>query len=198
MSGAGRRDLYRICVKLYAREPHLIESDAEAFVPIFHEWIRDQVLDLVLLDVADYAHAPDSPGIMLVSYETNFALDRADGRFGLLAQRRTPVEGGGGEAIATTLRHALQVAALLEQDPRITGKLAFDPSTVRVEANDRLLAPNSDEGYAAFEPLVQEAVTRVYGEAATKVERVANDPRDRLSVDVQLPGVVPAEAIVGV
>src|SRR6266513_3157575 len=98
-------DLHRVCVKLYAPEPD--DGVDTILVPVFHEWIRDRALDLVLVDVADYTHAPDSPGVVLVSHEASFALDRSDGRFGLLAQRRRPVAGDAAVAIATTLRQAL-------------------------------------------------------------------------------------------
>lgn len=181
-------NLYRVCVKLYADEPRGVD-DAEVFVPIFHEWIRDNKLDVVAVDVADYAHVPDGPGIMLVSYEAHFALDRADGRFGLLAQRRKPVEGGDVRvALAATLRHALKVAAGLEQDRRLRGRLKFDASLVRIELNDRLLAPNTDETYAAIEPIVREVVADVFGSPPAEVKRVPNDPRDRMALDVRLDG----------
>ena len=177
--------LYRVCVKIYASE-HAIEDHAELLVPIFHEWIRERVLDLVMLDVADYAHAPDSPGILLVCHEVSFSLDRTDGRFGVLAQRRTPVEGTAADSIALTIRHALDMGARLERDPRLAGKLKLDPSTLRIEANDRLLAPNSDAGYEAFAPLVRDGVRMAFGRGEAAVERIDNDPRDRLAVEVRL------------
>lgn len=176
--------LYRVCVKLYSPEPWGSERDAAAFVPIFHEWIQQRSLDLVLIDVADYAHAPDSPGIMLVTHEVSFALDRSDGRFGLLAQRRVPLDGTAADAVASTLLHALRVAGMLERDPRLGGKLKFDPSHPRIEANDRLRAPNTGAGYEAFEPAVREAAERVYAGQDAKIERIENDPRDRLSIAV--------------
>ena len=179
--------LYRVCVKLYAPEPQGIGSDAEAFVPVFHEWIQNGSLeDVLLFDVADYAHAPDSPGIVLVAHEAHFALDRSDGRFGLLVQRRTRLDGSASDAIATTLLHALAAAGKLERDPRLAGKLKFDASNPRIEANDRLRAPNSDEGFQAFEPAVREAVERVYAGHDFSVSRITNDPRDRLSVSVAI------------
>ena len=176
--------LYRVCVKLYSPEPWGSERDAAAFVPIFHEWIQNRALDLVLIDVADYAHAPDSPGIMLVTHEVGFALDRSDGRFGLLAQRRVPLEGTAADAVETTLLHALKVAGMLERDPRLAGKLKFDASRPRIEANDRLRAPNTGAGYEAFAPVVREAVERVYAGQGAQLQRVENDPRDRLAVSV--------------
>lgn len=178
------KDLYRVCVKIYAPEPEGLAGDAATFVPIFHEWFREDSLGLVMIDVADYAHAPDSPGIMLVTYETSFALDRSDGRFGLLAQRRTRFPGDSEAAIAETLRQALMVADKLEQDPRLAGKLRFDRSQVRIESNDRLRAPNTDTAFDEFSVVVREAVSDVLTGQELSVSRVRNDPRDRLSVTV--------------
>ncbi|MSR22420.1 MAG: hypothetical protein EXR92_02575 [Gemmatimonadetes bacterium] len=177
---------YRVCVKLYASASPEIVDDASLFVPIFHEWIRDRALDLILLDVADYAHTPDSPGIMLVAQELSFALDRADGRFGLLAQRRVRMAGDAKEAVASTFRYALLVAGRLEGDPRIEGKFRFDASLVRVESNDRLRAPNTDAGFEALSEVVQEAASSVYGGRPVRVSRVKNDPRDRLALEVRI------------
>jgi hypothetical protein len=180
--------LQRVCVKLYAPEPGV---DDQVFVPIFHEWIRDGVFgdELVLFDVADYAHVPDGPGVVLVTHDAHFALDRSDGRFGMLVQRRVPpTRDSDGDAVATlalTITQGLKVAERLATDPRLEGKLEFDRSSIRVEANDRLRAPNTDAGYGAFEPVVRDAVLRALGKRAS-VTRVANDPRDRLSADVRV------------
>ena len=119
----------RVCVKLYAPEPGIPDS---TFVPIFHEWIRERALDMVLLDVADYAHVPDGPGVVLIAHEATFSLDRSDGRFGLLAQQRRPITGDAGDAIATTLGQALLVAERLERDRRVAGCLAFDRASIQI------------------------------------------------------------------
>lgn len=180
---------YRVCVKLYGSDEH-VDDDAKLFVPIFHQWIREHALEgLVLLDVADYAHAPDSPGIMLICHEVNFSMDRTDGRFGLLAQRRIPVDGSAVDAVSKTLRGALAVASRLEDDPRVDGALGLDASRLRVEANDRLRLPNTDTGYEVFAPIVAEAVAGVFGGAARSVARIENDARDRLAVEVRLDSV---------
>jgi hypothetical protein len=185
MTGDQPGRFHRVCVKLYSPEATNSREDAAAFVPVFHDWIREQVLDVVLIDVADYAHVPDSPGIMLVSHEASFALDRSDGRFGLQVQRRTPVEGTPSDAIAATLRHALQAAGLLERDRRLAGRLAFDSANPRIEANDRLRVSNTEAGFELFEPIVREAVAAVYPGAAVSASRIENDPRDRLAVQVR-------------
>ena len=185
--GSGDRmigQLQRVCAKVYAAEPAGIAD--ETFVPIFHEWIRKRALDAVLLDVADYTHAPDSPGVMLIGHDATYALDRSDGGFGLLVQRRRPAGDDATAAIAAALRGLVTVAERLESDRRLVGKLSFDRKRVRVEANDRLRAPNTDEGFFAFAPLVRNAVTQAFSGNPESVTRVVNDPRHRLAVDVRL------------
>lgn len=186
-AGGSMARLQRFCVKVYAPEAGIGD---EVFVPIFHEWIRDGAFaELVLFDVADYTHAPASPGVMLVSHETAFALDRSDGRFGLLAQRRRPQSSDTADsAMAKLLRQVLAVADRLQVEPLLAGRLVFDRSLVRIEANDRLLAPNTDPAYAALAPLIRAAVAAVAGSEPVRMNRVANDPRDRLAIDVHLAG----------
>ena len=184
---AGIDDLQRVCVKVYAPEPDVGDQE---FVPIFHEWIRNRAIEgLVLFDVADYAHVPESPGVVLVAHEAHFSLDRSDGRYGLLVQRRVDMGAPSTEVIATTVKQALQVVEKLESDPRLEGRLRFDRSTLRVEANDRLRAPNTDDGWRAFEPVVKAGVAKASGGAGARVSRVRNDPRDRLAADVQMASV---------
>jgi hypothetical protein len=180
--------LSRVCVKLYAPEPSAVIDDAAVYVPIFHEWIRRADLGLVAIDVADYAHVPDGPGIMLVAHEAAFSLDRTDGRFGLLGQRRTPVGGGAAEAIATTLRQVLEVAERLQREPPLEGTLNFDLSTLRIESNDRLNGPNTEEGYSSFEPAIRQALSAVFPGSTVTLNRIANDPRDRLAVEARMEG----------
>lgn len=176
-------ELKRWCVKLYGDEPAV---EDQAFMPIFHEWIRNHSIPgLVLFDVADYAHVPDSPGVVLVAHEAHIALDRSDERFGLLVQRRVDVAGTGEAALADTVRIALAVADKLEADPRLAGKIRFDRSALRVEANDRLRAPNTDDGWKAIEPVVRRGAAAALGGAPAAVARVRNDPRDRLAADVR-------------
>src|SRR5262249_16748844 len=106
-------NVQRVCAKLYADQTAEIRDDV--FIALFHEWIQQRALPDVLLDVADYTHVPDGPGVILVGYATTFALDRSDGRFGLLAQRRRP-DSDARSAIASVVHELLEVAARLEAD----------------------------------------------------------------------------------
>jgi hypothetical protein len=175
--------LHRVCLKLYATVGDDIPG--ATFVPIFHEWIRDRRLDGVLLDVADYTHVPESPGVMLMTHAVAFSLDRADGRFGIQAQRRRAVDGDSASAIAATLAALLAVADLLQRDPRVEGRLQFDRRAVRVESNDRLRAPNSDAGFDLLSRAALGAWSATFPGHTVSAARVVTDPRDRLSIEVR-------------
>lgn len=72
----------RLSIKFFANNPEVVE--AEAFVPIFQEWIqRDVIKDELLVDVVDYKHVHHGPGIILIGYESDYAYDFVYGRAGL-------------------------------------------------------------------------------------------------------------------
>lgn len=173
-------DVTRIYAKIFSPEPSVRD---EHFVPIFHRWIRGRMLGGVLIDVADYTHVPEGPGVMLVGHEVTFSLDRADGRFGLAAQRRRPFEGDAVDGIVATLESLFAAAAALERDAPDVG-LALDRTRLRIELNDRLRGPNSDAAFLELRPMVAAAARRAWPNRSVVVERSVNDARDRLAMDV--------------
>lgn len=182
-------DLQRFAIKIFAHEPYTVEQDT--FIEVFHGWIRDRALadDLVLVDVADYRHVPEGPGVMLISHEINFAMDEAGGRFGLYAQRKQPQEGNLAGRLAGLVRDTARFGSLLEEDWRVAGKLTLDPSRIEFYANDRLVAPNSDEAWKDLEPVLTDAARSLFGDDAD-VERVSTDPRNRLQATLRTSGNV--------
>ncbi|MBW1832016.1 MAG: hypothetical protein JRJ10_10020, partial [Deltaproteobacteria bacterium] len=65
-------------VKLYARAG---EIELGKLIPVFHEWIRaKKITDELLIDVADYAHVPQGPGVVLIGHQSDYYLDVADNR----------------------------------------------------------------------------------------------------------------------
>jgi len=174
--------LERFCIKFFTRTG--IDIEDAVFIDIFHKWIRLKKLDGVLLDVADYRHVPEGPSVMLISHEINYALDYAEGRFGLFAQRKI----GGGAAhragLLELIRSTVALGALLEADPRLDGRLKLEAGRFYYMSNDRLLAPNTAEAFNRLKPDLQAAAGLVYPDQAVTVARVANDVRDRLTIAV--------------
>jgi hypothetical protein len=134
-------------VKIFARQP----VDLGEAIPVFHRWIQDRVVPEMLIDVADYRHVPNGPGVMLIGHEASYSLDSAKARLGLLYSRKQ----AGGEA-QENLRQAYDSAVAacrrLEEEQAFGGKLKFNTGDCEFSLNDRLLAPNTDETYAALKP----------------------------------------------
>jgi len=123
----------------------------EAFIPVFHRWVKDHVLAELVLDVANYAHVPKGPGVVLIGHNSDYFIDESEGRRGLLHNRKR-----GGVAPEARLddlaRRALHAAALLEKEPSLAGKMTFSPKELLVRVNDRLNGPANDEAFAALRP----------------------------------------------
>jgi len=176
------KEVGRLTAKIFSPEPAVPD---ERFVPIFHKWIRTRALGELLLDVADYTHVPEGPGVVLVGHDTTFSLDRSNGQFGLLAQRRRPFAGDPIDGVVATLEALLATADALERDASGAG-LRIDRARIRIEANDRLRTPNTDEGFLILRPVVAAAAQRLFADREIVVERVENDRRERLAVEVVL------------
>ena len=176
-------DIQRFGLKFFARPG--FDLDEAIFIDIFQEWIRRRALGGILLDVADYRHVPNGPGLMLITHEINFALDQAEGRFGLLAQRKLGQAEGHPARILELAQATAAFGALLEADPRLGGKLRLEAGGFHYIANDRLLAPNDEAGFTAVRPALEAAATALYPGQTVSLERVANHPRDRLTVAVE-------------
>jgi hypothetical protein len=168
-------------VKIFAKTADIDIADA---IPIFHRWIQEGVCPELTIDVADYKHVPDGPGIMLIGYEADYSLDEAGGRLGLLYNRKQPVEGDAAAVLKQAYDSALLAAKRLEEEPPFAGKLAFDTGDVEIILNDRLLSPNTIETWNTVEPVVKSFFSKLYGANDFTVERLG-EPRERLRVAVK-------------
>ncbi len=165
-------------VKLYATAP---EVDLEALVPVFHDWIRtNKIPDELLIDVADYAHVPQGPGVVLIGHQSDYYLDLADDRPGLLYSRKRGFDGTLEAGIEDALVRALGACRLLEAEASLGLQFRTDEVLFRVQ--DRLNAPNDDAGYATIAGPLEEAAQRLFGGGA-KLERTGS-PRDPLTVRI--------------
>ncbi|RMH14080.1 MAG: hypothetical protein D6698_13130, partial [Gammaproteobacteria bacterium] len=135
-----------------------------------------QVLPLVLIDVADYTHVPNGPATLLVGHRANIFIDEKEDTPGLVLQAKAEMQGGLKERITEMLGIARQACEKLEQEPVWEqGSGHFDLQNFEFVSNDRLLLPNTDEGANEILPVLQ---------SLGQVERIANDPRERLTIRV--------------
>ena len=165
-------------VKVYTKSG---EIELEKLVPVFHEWIREKKIpDELLIDVADYAHVPQGPGVVLIGHQSDYYLDVADDRPGLLYSRKRGFDGAFEAGIDDAFRRALRACELLEQETGLGFEFATDEVLFRVQ--DRLHAPNEDATYDAYRPALEQTTSALFGSSAS-FERLGG-PREPFAVRI--------------
>ena len=171
-------NLQHINVKFFLENPEAV--NLADFGAVFNSWIQQQRLDELLIDVADYLHVHNGPGIMLIGHEADYSLDDRAGRAGLLYNRKAQLDGTTQEKLAQAVRALLTAALIIEKE----NGLNFNGSEVQVIVNDRLLVPNTAETFDSLEPDLKTFFGRLYAEANYLLTHNA-DPRERFTVDVK-------------
>ncbi len=171
-------NIQHINVKFFIENPESVNlADYSA---VFNTWIQRHALEELLIDVADYLHVHNGPGLILIGHEADYSLDIRAGRLGLLYNRKGQLEGTTQEKLAQAVRAALTAAQLLEKE----NGLKFNGQEVQVIINDRLLTPNKVETFAALEPELKTFFDKLYSGTEYSITNNA-DPRERFTVNVK-------------
>jgi hypothetical protein len=172
----------RVAAKFLLTDP-TAPVQLEPFIGIFHRFIQQGVLDGLLVDVADYSHVPNGPGIVLIGHDVDYGLDLVGGQAGLLALRKRYSGLSTAEVVSDTLKKGLAAMAAIEAEPE--AKVAFDTSAVTIELFDRLRAPNSDDAFEARRKEIEPVADALYGAGAHEISRAhGEDARKALSLRV--------------
>jgi hypothetical protein len=134
----------------------------ESVVKVFHDWIKNDTLaGEVLVDVADYSHVEHGPGILLTGHGSDYYLDLAEGRPGLLYARKRaapPPE----RRLADALFRTLRAAQLLERALGPSGGLTFRTDELLFRVPDRLVARNDEETRDRIQPQLEAFLGEIY------------------------------------
>lgn len=171
--------MQHVNIKLFAEQPY--PKNIAAVIPVFHRWIQQKSIPGLLIDVADYAHVPQGPGVLLIAHEYDVSLDEAGGKLGVLFNRKDAWEGSSLEALRSAYAFALDVAKRLEAEPEFAGSLRIRTDAVQVTLNDRLLYPNTEETLEAVRADFDTFFAEVFRGASYAVERNA-DSRARFGI----------------
>jgi hypothetical protein len=176
-------EMQHVNVKLLVENPGNV--DLEPLVPIFHCWIRDQVCEELLLDVADYRHVEAGPGVVLIGHQANYSVDNADGHLGIRYNRKAVVDGTNQDRLEQAGRAALAACQRLESEPTLNGKLRFNGHELEVFVNDRLLAPNLETTRGAAEPDLRAFFQKLFGGSDFSLSYNNGDSRLPFSVSIR-------------
>jgi hypothetical protein len=170
--------LQRINLKLGVELPAGSNADSisDQVLSVFGRWRLEEGEEI--LDLADYSHIPDGPGVVLVGHLWHFGIDWGYGRPGLYYASRRNLTG----PLDQRLEQAL--TGLLEKSIRLLADDDMQPAPLprcgdlQIQINDRLRHPNNAASEAEFRPAVEALVARIYGGKA-EIEP-ETDPGERL------------------
>jgi hypothetical protein len=174
-------ELQHVNVKVFVEGELPVEP--EQFIPVFHGWVQEQAGDTVLIDVADYSHVPNGPGVMLIGLEEDLSIDNTGGRWGLLHNRKGALDGGNTDRIRAALRRTATACLRLEEQFSAEG-LRFSRGEFEVLINDRALAPNTPKTWQAARPEIEAGLQSALGHDRFTLEH-HSDPRSRFRVSVR-------------
>jgi hypothetical protein len=171
-------NVQHINIKFYLENPETVKL--EDFSAVFNSWIQRHVTEELLIDVADYLHVNNGPGLMLIGHEADYSLDNRAGRLGLLYNRKAQLEGSTQDKFAQAARAALTAARLLETE----NGLKFSGREAQIIINDRLIAPNTVDTFAKLEPELRTFFDKLFGGTEYTLSN-DTEPRERFTVNVQ-------------
>ena len=157
-------DAHKLQLKIYATPAAARAVHSEALIPVFHRWIKEHVLPELVIDVANYGHVPEGPGVVLIGHASDYFMDEGEGRLGLLHNRKR-LGPAPGERLADLARRTLHAASLLEKEPALGGQLTFATNELLFRVNDRLAAPNTDATFAALRGELERLGRQLFGSA---------------------------------
>ncbi|MCH7993480.1 MAG: hypothetical protein IIB57_03450 [Planctomycetes bacterium] len=185
-------ELQHINVKVYLDGE--LTVDPVRFIELFHRWIREKTVDGLLIDVADYRHVPSGPGVMLIGHEADYSMDNAGNRWGLLFNRKAPMDGTNEDRLRLSLHSALNACRLIEDEFTKDGPVTFSRRELEVIVNDRALAPHTPETFEACKPDLTAFFENVLGHGDFELQP-PSDPRSRFGVHVKIARPFDATAI---
>jgi hypothetical protein len=171
-------NLQHVNLKLFIANPEAV--DLADYHGIFNAWIQNHRTEELLVDVADYQHVHHGPGVILIGHEANYSLDNTGGRLGLLYNRKAALDGASLEKLEQAARAALAAARILEAENGVQ----FVGGELQLIVNDRLLAPNTLETFAALEADLKAFLDRLYQGFSYELSQ-RPDPRERFIVNVR-------------
>ena len=161
-------------IKVFAEQ---FDFDPEVLIPIFHRWIQEKTLtETLLIDVADYRHVHNGPGVMLIGNDIHLGIDWAEGRPGLVYSFKRDKPGPASEKFDEVFAGALNACQLLEKEAVFGGALRFRTDELQVGVISRLLAPNSKAILDEFCPHLRAYGDRLFPGAELVIELLQPSP----------------------
>jgi hypothetical protein len=165
-------DLQRISIKIHSEAAANISLDP--YLEIFGRWRADKTHPAEWIDLADYAHVPKGPGIVLIGLKAMFSFDMADPAPGLAYVSRRGLSGSPEQRIRQVLRAGFDLASRITAEKNYPAAARLRTDSLELRFPDRLTTPNTPATDAALGPAIQAALDTVFGSGAYQLTPVAD------------------------
>jgi hypothetical protein len=162
----------RVGVKIFVEDQE--GFDRNRMIAVFHKWIQEDRIPGTLIDVHDYTHVREGPGVVLIAHEWHLRTDEAGGRIGLEYELKREATGTLAERLREATLSALEAAAALEQDTAEENPVRFATNELVFRFTDRLAVPTTEAAFEEVAGELQSLLTAFYGGATIEVERVGH------------------------
>ncbi len=176
----------RLAVKIPATNA---SGDLAGAIPVFHRCMQQALLEGLLIDVADYLHVPNGPGVLLVGHDVDYSLNDE----GLTTTRKRQGDVSAADQLRDTLRIALGAVRAITDDGTL--ELDFDLARFDIIVADRLRSANTADGADAVLAELQPVLDEAFGAGATVARANAGDERAPVAFSVVLPAAADLEAV---
>ncbi len=183
----------RIALRFEIRTPESVDLDM--VTPVFHRWIQEQKLTPMMIDVADYKHVQEGPGIIMLGHTEDFGIDNgvshgSDVQGFYYVRKHTRLS----DTLPLRSRlqeiwdRALQTGAMLEEDSGLS--LEINPARILLTIQDRLVYPFTREALTAVREEIAQFFTEVFGSGSVSLSHQEPDIRYpmtwQIAVDAEL------------
>ena len=173
----------RISAKFFVDLDPTAEIDLHPFIGLFHRFIQQGTLEGLLIDVADYAHVPNGPGVLLIGHDVDYAIDLTGGRAGILVTSKRQGDTPLARVLEQTLRRALIAVREVALDESTA--LRFDIGAFELRFIDSLATPNNAQGFAEVRAEIEPVLAEYFGRESFTIEPIQpDDLRRALTISV--------------
>ena len=185
-------DLQRIHIKILTDAPASL--NLSPLVEIFSRWRTDKNHPAGWVDMADYAHVPRGPGIVLAGLRANFSFDMADPAPGILYVARRGLPGSPAERVAAALKAALELSKRLVAEKEVPPGVHLRTEAFELSFPDRLETPPTLATHQELRPAVEQALNRLFGAGAYELALTA-DSAESLRYSIRAHQAAPLDAL---
>ncbi len=183
----------RVRIKYFLEDPDGINPPE--LVPVFHRWIQRDALSGLWIDVADYLHVPEGPGIMLIGHEADLYLDFSRGKAGLAYVRKREFSSSLEDNVLLAIRSLDEAVSLFNKENALEQRYRVRTDELEITFLDRLRVPPELTDISTAVGATSRAVAEAAGREPGSIERIDADPRHPLSLRVRVPESASVSAV---